>query len=145
MEKALKKLRITYYSIYLAVVIVAFIGLKLFRSGIFIDNSSQIGIAIYSILILIVIVSIPLSMAIYNKKTKKWALMEDKAEKIRLYTKGGIICMGIIGLDFLLGIFFYFLLNSQNMLILAGIAAIALLFCKPAMPKIIADLQIEDE
>ncbi len=142
MKQTLKKLTIAYYLIYAAAIAVAVIGFLLFRSGFVIDEKSQAGIAISSVLILLIISSIPLSLAIFNKKTKQWAELEDVAEKLNRYRKASIIRLTIIGADFLLGILCFFLLHSQNMIILAGIAAIALLFCKPAKVKMMAELKI---
>ena len=144
MKQVLKKLTIAYYLIYLAAIAVAAIGYLLFRSGLVIDSKSQAGIVISSVLILFIICSIPPSLAIFNRKTKQWAELEDASEKLKEYTKASIIRLAIVGSNFLLGILFFFLLNSQNMIILAGIAAIALLFCKPAKVKMMAELKIND-
>jgi hypothetical protein len=144
MKQTLKKLTIAYYLIYLAAIAVAAIGYLLFRSGLVIDSKSQAGIVISSVLILFIICSIPPSLAIFNRKTKQWAELEDASEKLKEYTKASIIRLAIVGSNFLLGILFFFLLNSQNMIILAGIAAIALLFCKPAKVKMMAELKIND-
>ncbi|OQB31362.1 MAG: hypothetical protein BWY08_00546 [Bacteroidetes bacterium ADurb.Bin174] len=144
MKQTLKKLTIAYYLIYVAAIAVAAIGYLLFRSGLVIDSKSQAGIIISSVLILLIICSIPLTLTVFNRKTKQWAELEDAPEKLKKYTKASIIRLAIIGTDFLLGILFFFLLNSQNIIILAGIAAIALLFCKPAKVKIMAELKINE-
>ncbi|HOG05355.1 MAG TPA: hypothetical protein PK978_03875 [Paludibacter sp.] len=144
MKQVLKKLTIAYYLIYVAAIAVAAAGYLFFRSGLVIDPKSQAGIVISSVLIFLIICSIPLTLAIFNRKTKQWAELEDTFEKLRKYTKASIIRLVIIGTDFLLGILFFFLLNSQNMIILAGIAAIALLFCKPAKVKMMAELKINE-
>jgi hypothetical protein len=144
MREALKKLRIQYYSIYVAAVAMAVGGFQLFKAGLNIDEKSQPGVAISSILIILIIGSIPLTLSIFNKKLKKWNTVEDIAMRIKLYQKGSSIRISIIGTGFILGILFFFLMHSQSMIFCAGIAAIALFFCKPAEVKLIADLQIEE-
>lgn len=144
MQKLLKKLIRWYYAIYVAAIAVALVGFQLFRSGINIDPQSQEGIAISSILIVLIIGSIPATLSIFNRKTKKWSKLEDVRERLVLYEKASILRLQIIGLAFLLGVLFFFLMQSQSMLFCAGIAAIGLFFSKPAEVKIITDLQIED-
>lgn len=144
MKKLLKKLNFWYYLIYAATLLVAVAGFQLYRSGINIDAQSATGIAISSTLIILIIGSIPVTLAIFNKKTKVWAAMEDVPAKLALYEKASILRLQIIGAGFLLGVLFFFLMNSQSMIFCAGISAIGLFFCKPAEVKIISDLQIEE-
>lgn len=144
MKQVLKKLTLVYYLIYIAAVLVAFLGFQLHRSGVFIDSQSQVGVAISSALIILIIGSIPTTLAVFNKKTKKWATEEDVAKKLGWYSKASIIRLIIVGSGFLLGILFFFLMNSQSMIFCAGISAIGLFFCKPAEVKIISELQIEE-
>ena len=144
MKEALKKLKTQYYSIYAAAISAAVGGFQLFKAGYTIDEKSQFGIAISSVLIILIIGSIPLTLSIFNKKLKKWKTEEDIALRIKLYQKGSTIRICIIGTGFVLGILFFFLMHSQSMIFSAGIAAIALFFCKPAEVKLIADLQIEE-
>jgi len=143
-QKLVKKLTLVYYLFYLAAVLIAVAGFQLFRSGIRIEPDSQAGIAITSILILFIIGSIPVSLAIFNKKTKSWAELPTLKEKLNSYEKGAVVRIAVIGSGFLLGVLFFFLMNSQSMIFSAGIAAIGLFFCKPAEVKIISELQIED-
>ncbi len=144
MKQTLRRLTFFYYLIYIAAILVAVLGFQLFRLGYTIAERSPLGIAISSILIVLIIGSIPITMAIFNKKTKKWAEIEDVNEKLKIYEKASIIRLAIVGKGFLLGVFFFFVLNSQSMIFCAGIAAIALFFCKPAEVKIISELKIEE-
>lgn len=144
MKKVFKKLTLIYYLIYFATIAVAFLGFQMYKSGYSIDDKGQLGIAISSALIILIIGSIPLTLAIFNKQTKKWALIEDVQIKLRKYQKGGIIRLAIVGTGLLLGVFFFFIMNSQSMIFSAGIAAIALFFCKPAEVKIISELKLEE-
>lgn len=144
MKKVFKKLTLIYYLIYIAILVVALVGFQLFKAGYTIDDKSQLGIAISSALIILIIGSIPLTLAVFNKRTKQWALIEDTQTKLRKYEKGAIIRLAIVGTGLLLGVFFFFIMNSQSMIFSAGIAAIALFFCKPAEVKIISELQLEE-
>ncbi|MEA4936333.1 MAG: hypothetical protein VB102_06795 [Paludibacter sp.] len=144
MKKILKKLSLVYYLIYIAAILVALIGFQLFKSGYNIDDKSQLGIAVSSVLIILIIGSIPLTLAIFNKKAKQWSMIEDTQTKLKKYEKASIIRLVIIGTGLLLGVLFFFIMNSQSMIFTAGIAAIALLFCKPAEVKIISELKLEE-
>lgn len=142
--KLVKKLTLVYYLFYVAAVFIAAVGSQTYRSGISIDPASQVGIVINSILIIFIIGSIPVTLGLFNKQTKKWAELPSLDEKLQSYEKGSILRIVIIGTGFLLGILFFFLMNSQSMIFSAGIAAIGLFFCKPAEVKVISDLQLED-
>jgi hypothetical protein len=143
-EKVLKKTTLVYYLFYLAALVVAVGGFQLYRSGIRIDPNSEAGIAINSVLIIFIIGSIPITLSIFHKKTKGWAELSSLKEKLARYQKASILRITVIGTGFLLGVFFFFLMNSQSMIFSAGIAAIGLFFCKPAEVKIISELKIED-
>lgn len=145
MKQVLKKLTLIYYLIYIAAVLVALLGFQLHRSGVIIDSQSEAGIIISSVLIILIIGSIPITLGVFNKKTKKWAVEEDVSKKLDLYSKASVIRLIIIGSGFLLGMLFFFLMNLQSMIFCAGISAIALFFCKPTEAKIISELQIEEE
>lgn len=142
-KNVLKKLTLVYYLIYIATIAVALLGFQLFKSGYTIDDKSQLGIAVSSALIILIIGSIPLTLAIFNKKTKQWALMEDMQVKLQKYKQASIIRLAIVGSGLLFGVFFFFILNSQSMIFSAGIAAIGLFFCKPAEVKIISELKLD--
>lgn len=144
MKKVLKKLNFWYYLIYVATLLVAVAGFQLYRLGINIDNQSVTGIAISSVLIILIIGSIPVTLAIFNKKTKQWASLENVPAKLALYERASVLRLQIIGAGFLLGVLFFFLMNSQSMIFCAGISAIGLFFCKPSEVKIISDLHIEE-
>lgn len=145
MKQVLKKLTMVYYLIYIAAVLVALLGFQLHRSGVIMDSQSEAGIIISSVLIILIIGSIPITLGVFNKKTKKWAVEEDVSKKLALYSKASVIRLIIIGSGFLLGMLFFFLMNSQSMIFCAGISAIALFFCKPAKAKMISELQLEEE
>jgi hypothetical protein len=143
-EKVVKRLNLVYYLFYVAALLVAAGGFQLYRSGVSLDSASQAGIAVNSALIIYIIGSIPIALSIFNKKTKIWAELPSLREKLRMYEKGATLRILVIGSGFLLGILFFFLMNSQSMIFCAGIAAIGLFFCKPAEVKIISELKIED-
>lgn len=143
-KKILKQLSALYYAFYVVAVVFAIAGYQIFKAGFNIDEKSQAGIAITSVLIIFIIGSVPVALALFNRNVKKWALLEDVKQKLELYKKASVIRLLVIGTGFILGVIFFFILNSQSMIFSAGIAAIGLFFCKPAEVKIISELQIED-
>lgn len=144
MKKTLKLLRLTYYSVYLTAIIAAFSGYTILKNGLTIDPKSDTGVTLQSILILFIIGSIPLTLATFNRMTKKWAELNNIDEKIIKYRRAGIIRIIIIGLGLILGVVFFYVMQSQSMIFIAGIAAVALFFCKPSENKIIIDLKLEE-
>ena len=144
MKQTLRQLQIAYYSVYIAAIAAAFSGFYILKSGFIIDPLSQTGVAINTLLIIFIIGSVPLSLGYFNKLTKKWALLEDVNERLDKYRKAGTTRIAIIGLGLVLGVLFFYIMNSQSMIFCAGIAAIALFFCKPNETKISTELNIEN-
>lgn len=144
MKQTLRKLYITYYMVFAAMAIAASSGFYILKSGIHIDPLSEIGTIINSILIIYILGSIPLALAIFNKMTKKWALLEDENQKLLKYKHGAIYRICIIGVGLIISLVFFYIMNSQSMIFCTGIAVIALYFSKPSEIKIINELNLEE-
>jgi len=144
MKKTLKNLTIAYYSVYVAAILSALAGIYILKSGYKIDALSQTGISISSTLIILIIGSVPATLAGFHYYTKKLLLIENQDEKLLKYQKASYIRIAILGLALVLGVLFFYIMNSQSMLFSAGIAAIGLFFSKPAEVKIVSELQLEE-
>lgn len=145
MKKTLEYIRLTFYSVYLTAILLALSGYYILKNNVLIDSQSDIGVTLQSILILLTIGSIPLTLAIFNRMTKKWAVIENHEQRILKYRHASIVRIIIVGLGLLLGIVFYYILQSQSMLFIAGIAAISLFFCNPSESKIMIDLDLDEQ
>ncbi|MDO9154556.1 MAG: hypothetical protein Q7U47_12785 [Paludibacter sp.] len=144
MKKTLSQLTIAYYAVYITAILGALAGFYILRNGFSIDPQSQTGIVLSSALIILIIGSIPLALALFNRYTKKLVLLTDETEKFQKYRKAGLMRIWVIGLGLVLGIVFFYVMQSQSMIFCAGIAAIGLFFCKPAESKIISELKLEE-
>lgn len=142
MKETLRQLTIAYYCVYAAAIAAALTGFYILRSGLRIDPLSQTGTILNSILIVLIIGCIPVTLAVFNKKTKNWAKLENQDQKLALYKTAGTIRIAIIGIALITGVLFFYIMNSQSMIFCAGIAAIALFFCKPSEAKIETDLEL---
>ena len=109
-----------------------------------IDVKSPLSITLSSIVILYIIISIPAALALFHKSTKKWATIEDNFTKFNKYTAGATWRLLVIGFGLVLSVVVFYILRSESMIFCAGICAIALLFCKPSVSKIISDLKLEE-
>jgi hypothetical protein len=87
---------------------------------------------------------VPLTLWIFNLKTKKWAQLQDVDVKLKKYQKGAIISLAILGSGLVLGVLFYYILGIQSMILSAGIAAIGMFFCKPSEAKILSALDMDE-
>jgi hypothetical protein len=144
MKRTLRILLTAYYAVYAAAILAATSGYYILKSGYKIDPLTSEGTIINSIVILYIISTVPLALAIFNKMTKKWALIQDENEQLEKYRNGGIYRILIIGTGLVLGVVFFYVMNSQSMIFCAGIAAVALFFCKPSENKILNDLNRND-
>lgn len=144
MKKTLQNITIAYYAVYIAAILSAMLGYYILKSGYTIDPLSQWGVTISSALIILIIGSIPATLAVFHKLTKKWAKLTDEEQMFRKYRNASVIRILIIGLGLVAGILFFYILNSQSMIFCAGISAIALFFCKPNEGKIASDLKLNE-
>lgn len=145
-EKANKTLILVYYIVYFTAVLSAVVGYySTFKGNLVIDSQSQLGITLSSIFIIYIIGSIPLTLGGFHFMTKKWIKLENPTEKIEKYKNGAIWRLIIIGISIAIGVFLFYIIRSQSMIFCAGIAAIALFFCKPTKEKMISELQLFDE
>lgn len=142
----IKKLNSIYYAFFVLAIAVASMGFKLLQAGSMINERSETGITISSLLILLIIGSVPLSLRFFSKNVKKLANsgMEEE-EKLKAYLKASVIRLLIMGTGLLLGVLFFYIMQSKSMLFCAGISAIGLFFAKPAEVKLIAELRIGAE
>lgn len=144
MKKTLRNITLAYYAVYVAAILAAISGYYFLRSGFSIDPQSQMGITVSSILILLIIGSIPVTLGLFNRFTKKWALLENRDLRIKKYQTASFVRLAIIGLGLVLGVIFFYIMNSQSMIFCAGIAAIALFFCKPSEVKMVSELNLDE-
>ena len=144
MKKTLTKLTIAYYVVYIAAVLAATAGYYILKEGVSIDAQSQTGITISSALIIFIIGSIPVTLGLFHRYTKKIATLEDVQIRVKKYEMASYLRLTIIGLGLILGVLFFYILHSQSMLFCAGIAAIALFFCKPSKSKMLNDIDIDE-
>jgi len=144
MKKTIQHLQIAYYSVYMAAIASATAGYYVLKTGTHIDPLSSLGTILNTVLIVLIIGSLPITLAVFNKQLKKWVILEDKEMRLEKYRKAGIIRIAIIGIALILGVLFFYIMNSQSMIFCAGIAAIALFFCKPTAQKIESELKMDE-
>lgn len=145
MKKTLRNLTLAYYANYVAAALTAFAGFYILRSGYRIDPQSEAGITISSVLIILIIGSVPLTLGMFHRYSKKLVNLENIETRLSKYQTAGLIRIVIMGFGLMLGVLFFYVMGSQSMIFCAGIAAIGLFFCKPSQAKISSELQIDEE
>ncbi len=147
MTKIIKPLITLHYAAYILAILIASFGINFSKSiGFSIDPLSEIGIAISSVLIIIVIGSVPASLWLFHKKAQTLQKIENVNEKVALWAKYARIRLVVLGLALNLGVLFFYVLQMNNsMLFCAGIAAIGMIFSKPSEIRLITDLLLNDE
>ena len=147
MKKAVKKITLVYYVIYATTILSTASGYLLNIQGVtaIVSPQSSTGIALSSILILYILISIPLSLGGFHRMTKKWRTIEDETLKLAKYEKGAVLRLLAIGVGLVGSVILFYSTYNISMIYCVGITAIALLFCKPSEDKIIADLKLDEE
>ena len=144
MKKTLGKITLVYYLMYIAVIAAMALGYYAVKNGFAINVQSQTGIAIQSIVIMYIIISVPFSLYFFHRMTKKWQLIDNEEEKLKHYEKWSTFRLCVTGFGLFAGVIMCYLMHSSSMLCCAGIAAIGLFFCKPSQNKIISELDLTD-
>jgi hypothetical protein len=146
MQKTLKNITQFYYYIYSATLLTTIGGyiINMSREASY-DAKHPLSIALSSMVILYMLISIPLALGLFFKMTKKWSSINEEKLKLSKYEQGAKLRLLVIGIGLLASIIVFYILRSNISLIYcAGIGAIALLFCKPTEAKMISDLHLEE-
>ena len=140
--EVLKKLNLLYYAVFLDAVLMAVVGYFFAKYGIKVSYDSALGIALSSASFLLLLISLPLILKWFSKKTKEIAVIENETEKIIQYKKTALIRLCVVGVNFSLNILLFYLVesNSFSFLFAAGIAAVVLYICTPTETKMKNDL-----
>lgn len=147
MKKTIKNIAQVYYIIYATTILSTVVGYLMNLQGQTrtIDPKSTIGIALSSILILYIMISIPFALGGFHRMTKKWKLIDDEKLKLAKYEKGAILRLVAIGSGLIGSVVLFYVMNDISMIYCVGITAIALLFCKPTEGKIESDLKMDEK
>ncbi len=132
MEKKIKQANMYYYSAYAIAIFTIFAGYFLQIKNIALDEYSTSIIS--SIAFLYTLISIPVALWLYNKKVKIASGLENDDERVAIVLKWSKIRILLVALALVINILLYFTtpsVASKSFLFAAGIAALAMLFCKP--------------
>lgn len=143
MKHLAKRLSWWYYAIFLKAILVATLGyFCVLNQWLMFQPEDSISVTIYSFIILYVITSTPLALKLFNNHVQKLVNITDTQEKLEHYERYAKIRLLVVTFGLLTALFFYYTLQQQALLWVAGISAIALYFCKPSLAKIEQDLQL---
>ena len=144
-KKVIKQLSLVYYGFYALAVALATLAYLMVGEYLAYSEPGTIETVLKSVYILFLICSIPLVLKLFNLKVKKLSEIESLEEKIKKYRNYSLFRLLVIGVNLLLGVGFFYFLSSKSMLFCAGIAAIALVFCKPTVGKMESELEMDEE
>ena len=141
MKELTKKLNLWYYATFIKAILVAVLGYQCVAQNWFtMAPEAPASVVIYTIIILYVIITIPAALKLFSVYVKKLALVTDETKKWRRYKIYAKIRMTVVTTGLLFALFFYYTLQQEALIWVAGISAIALYFCKPTLAKIENDL-----
>jgi hypothetical protein len=145
MEQVIRKINIIYYLVYTMTILATVIGYIFALGGSeAADPTSSLSISISSLVILYIIISIPGALALFHRYTKKLIPIQNEFEKLNKYTNGAIWRLLAVGTGLVISVIAFYILRSTSMIYCAGIAAIALFFCKPTEGKIMKELKMDE-
>ena len=138
-------LTLAYYLVMIVTLIVGMIGYYLaVNLGIGLYPDTPAATAWYSIIIIYVLASIPFALWLFHYKIKRIKSVPDNGTREKYYIRFGLIRLGLVGFGLIISIFAYFLLRQNSLIWLAGMAAIAFIFCRPNAIRIESDINPED-
>ena len=147
MRPIIEQLKLVYYAFYVLAVALATIAFVVVgRDGNEFFEPHSAEAIVKTIYILFLICSIPVVLKLFNVKVKKLAEVnlpeEEKFAKYRNYSFWRLV---VIGVNMLIGIALFYVLQLDQMLFCAAIAAIALVFCKPSEQKMETELGLDKD
>lgn len=148
MENTLRRINSVYYTIYMLTIISAvavFMSTYMNLNTFLIDSNSVLATTLSSVLIIYILITIPLSMWLFHKKTISLQQIADKYAKYNNYRKAAILRLWIIGIGLIAGVALFYILSSQSMIFCALISAVALFFCKPSVGKMMKELNLDED
>ena len=92
--------------------------------------------------ILMLLICIPGGLKLYAVKVKALQNIADKEEKLNQYVSWNIVRLALIEAPLFFSLVVYFLTKNNSMLFCAGIAIMALIFCKPSLQRMKEELGI---
>ncbi len=144
MEQVKKSLLWAYCLCWLLVVAVAVCAFFLSRSAEMLILDPESITTIKSILIIYVLGSIPFSLWFHHREWKKMteATCEmTKVQKLNRYRAVSLLRLGLIVFGLIACILFCYLMVQRDLLYLALIVAMAMLFCKPSNKQTVAEME----
>ena len=108
-------------------------------------TNETIANAVYTTILVYILISVPLSFGLFSSKLKKIRVLEDEDTKYREYTKFALIRLILMCVGLTVSIFFYYATQNMSLFWLAGMTAIAIIICKPTARRINNDLNTEEE
>lgn len=147
-SRIVRQINQVYYFVYSTTLIATLVGYFLtMNRETAPDVKSQLSINISTLIIAYLLVSIPASLAVFHRYLPKWRAIEDEFAKQKQYITGARYRLLAIGTALISSIIGHFALYAGtmnwSMIACAGIAAIALYFCKPSAKRVAIDLDIE--
>ncbi|MFT3753482.1 MAG: hypothetical protein QM800_11625 [Paludibacter sp.] len=146
--RIVRQINQAYYLVYTTTILSTILGYYLtMNREAAPDLKSESTIAVSSLIILYILISIPAALALFHRNLKKWREIQDEFLKHKKYISGAKLRLLVVGTGLVASVVGHFMLyaGTQNMSMIAcaGIAAIALFFCKPLVNKVANELEIE--
>jgi len=148
LERILRQINQAYYLVFTSTILSAFIGYFIaLKNDAIVDNKNPMSITLSSVLIIYILASIPGSLSLFYRYSRKLRTIENENLKFQKYQKAAALRLIAVGLGLVGSVIIFFILRNQSIIFCFGISAIALFFCKPTISKIASDLDltIEDE
>jgi hypothetical protein len=148
--RIVRQINQAYYMVYTTTILSTIIGYYLtMNREAAPDVKSELNITLSSLIMIYIMISIPAALALFHRNLKKWREIEDEFLKHKKYISGAKLRLLVVGTGLVASVIGHFILYAgtpyMSMIACAGIAAIALFFCKPSASKVAAELEIEND
>ncbi len=145
MESIVRRINLIYYLIYTLTIVSTVIGYVItFNTANNVNPTSALSINVSSVVIIYLICSIPTSLYLFHRYTKKLITISDEFVKLNKYATGASWRLFFVGFGLVISVIAFYILRTPSMIFCAGIAALSLFFCKPSEGKIIRELELDD-
>jgi len=137
-KEVYKKLSLIFNFIFFSAIISVVVFYYFSQEALFTEDL----VIFQTVVILMLLICIPGGLKLYAVKVKALQNITDKEEKLTKYVSWNIVRLALIEGPLFFSLIVYFLTRNNSMLFCAGIAIMALIFCKPNWQKMKEELGI---
>lgn len=140
-EKVYKQLKINFIAALTITLFHVFLGWFMAKNLEY-SGLGDYAVALKTVIILFVLISIPLTLKLFSLKLKKLTTLSDPQQQAKRYIQASRLRVLVILIGLISAIMFYFLEGMQDMLYVVAIEVAVLVLCIPTKKRVQSEIDV---